>query len=144
MIKTHVELEAAYAKATSDWQKASDEVDTAQAIRARTIAAWDRLVAPQHQAEVEQRKADVDRRSTDATWDGLITDNRKADADRRKAIADFAAFSNGVAARHKAYADRSNAEAEWAKAATKLIEAIARREQAKAALEELNRGEGNA
>lgn len=136
-MSTRTELEAALAQAEAGWSKANEELELAQAARARANADWDNVVTVQHEQEVDRRKA-VDRRSADATWD-MAFDRRNPDADRRKSRATFVAFSKAVADRHEAYIARSNAEADWAEAEARVRRAGAQREKAKAALDELNR-----
>lgn len=140
-MSTRAELEAALAKAQADWRQANDELDKAQADRAKANAVWDSLITGQRKDELDQRRADADRRKADEVLDRLIPDQRSADADRRNSESAFAAFSRIVAARHQAYLERSHAESVWAAAAATLITAIAERKSAIAALDELNRAE---
>lgn len=136
------ELEAGLAKAQAAWQKASDELDKAQIVRAAAKANWEKVVACQTKSEANRRKSDADRRKSDEVLDRLMPDQRSSDADRRRANAVLAAFVRTVAERHEAFVERNNAETSWANAAADLIAAIAKRKKAVAALEEINRAEG--
>lgn len=138
-MSARVELEAALARAQAEWRRANDEMDRVQADRAKANAIWDEIVASQCKADANRRKVDRDRRKADEVLDMVIPDQRMSDADRRTEKSALAAFSEIVAARHKAYLDRSTAEAAWAAAAANLIAAIAQRKDAIAALAELSR-----
>ena len=131
---TRAELETALAKAEADIRKAREDLGKVQAERAKANAAWDKLVG-------DRRKTDFDRRKPDSIWDHAFADRRKADSGRREVDASLGALIEEVAARENAYNAQSTAEADCAKAEERLNTAIAGRDQAVAALDQLNRAE---
>ena len=128
------ELEAARAKAEADWGRANEELEHARAGLIKTNADWDKVVN-------DRRRADTDRRKAGAVWDRLFPDRRQANADRRNTEADAVALSRAVADRNDAYTKRSNAEIEWAEAEARLNAATAKRGEAIAALDALDRAQ---
>ena len=129
---TRAELETALAKAEANVRKAREDLGKVQAERANANAAWDQLVN-------DRRKTDFDRRKPDGIGDYAFADRRKANAGRREVDASLGALIEEVAARENAYNAQSAAEADCAKAEEWLSTTIAGRDQAVAALDQLDR-----
>lgn len=131
-MNTRAELEAALARAEADWRRARDDMDKARAALASANTGWDKVVSDRRQAPVERRKANTN-------WEATFTDRRKSLSDRRIPVADINALSKAVTDQHKAYLERSQAEADLTDAASNLKAASDARDKTIAALNQLKR-----
>jgi hypothetical protein len=117
-MSTRAELEAALAKAESDWRRAGENLDRKQAERARANDEWAK-------ADADRRRAATERRKAGSVWNPPGIDRRMTDSDRRRAGA-----------------VRDQANAEWDQALAARREARAVWDQARAALDALDRAAG--